>query len=477
MLKKNVFVLIIFMLVHVAASLSAQNLKLKNYCIYSDGEKNIFRKSFIFKKLDTCLIQKLNSKVLFSFADAGYPFCRIVNDSVIISNKNINIKSRLILGKKIQVGKILLVGKPKISQQYIENAIGISPGDIYCERKVLNINKNFSHCSFLVADKPAAVEFHPDDADIYIYLKNRRCNTASAIASVNYDDTNNRYYLSGNANLGLVNNFGKGDKFSLAWLGYGRESQQLDISASLPFCFGTRMSPELSAGLIKSDSLCLNTRLDPKVSFLASQSLSVAVLASFRQLVASDDGLGVESSKSQLYGAELVARNALGSASFSAMIGSRSLDSGRSPLAELSASLSQDINLSAWLVYEARGKAASLLSAQPADKHEGYKIGGYSSIRGFADNSIMCSRYLLLRNTLRFWAGDVFCLTAFYDAAAYRLDAPKETFCDTPQAFGLGFGIKIAQVNLDFSYAVPREFGRTKPLRDSQTHFSMILEF
>ena len=478
MLKKNLIV--VYLTLFSVLNLFAQNpvFRLQNYFLRTDSIKNYYHKRFLFKKLDTLAIERINQKILLKTSSSGFPFCEISNDSLCIKKFKISLYNTLKFGNKVFIKNIFLVGDCKISPYYIYNLTDLKPSGLYSEKKINLSDKVLSASEFFSVTKKIQAEFYDgSQADVYFFLKSLRANSVNALASVLYDELSESYYLNGEAFLILRNNFSKGEKFSFNWTGYGKNSQKADLDFFFPFIFRTKTSVAFNADLNKADSSCINLRFSPKISFMIFSGFNISLVAAFKKLSPSQDLDENFSSESSLYGFEVSSEKGFQKFSFSLLAGKRNFQLTKSNVVELSANFSKTLSFFSNFDYEFSVSAKNLINNQKTDIHENYMLGGAKSLRGFSENSIYAARYLLSNNTLWLKPGGRFSVFVFYDCAFYESETLIQRFKDFPMGFGTGFGVKKSRANTVFSWALPIENGKILPLRLSKIHISIMLEF
>ncbi|MBR4266441.1 MAG: hypothetical protein IKQ46_10340 [Bacteroidales bacterium] len=477
MLKNNITICFILIITAIANCCSGQNYKLKKYSINSDSAFFNIDKSFWFRDLDTSFISKLNTKYLTKFADCGYPFCKINCDSIVIKQNKFFICNSVSLGKKYILNNIFFVGNPKINKKYIFNITNLHPKSEYNETNVKNIDKILNNCELINIIKSSEIEFHPEDADLYLFLKNKKTNLVNAIATINYDENSTKYFLTGNAELKLQNNFGEAEKFYFNWIGYNNNSQELNTELEWPFINGSRTSANFDLELIKTDSTCLNIRIKPMLEFLLTKNFHLGIFTEHKKIIPTKNIADISQKKINLYGVSLSKKNSIVNGETSIAFGNRNSGETQNPIMMLTTKINSEIKIIDNLYYEINAESKTMISKDRFDIHENYMLGGSGNLRGYNENEIFATEYCLLNNDLKLHANENFILFCFYDCAIYRCKTQITNYSGTPMGIGLGIGTKILQTNINLAYALPIEKNKTNSAKLSKIHIKINVEF
>ncbi|MCR5454948.1 MAG: hypothetical protein K6F33_08190 [Bacteroidales bacterium] len=446
---------------------------------------SVYGQDIVFRCRDTSEIVNECSKRVMRMADRGYPFATIAADSaVIIGRRRVDVYCREWLMQRYRIDNVYLIGGEGVSPYYIYSITGIAPGALYCERSIHAAAQRISYSNVASALQPAEVEFHPGGvADVYMYLRKRRYNAVGASIALNRDAGDGKYFVTGNAVADFANNFGCGEKFYLAWNGYGRRSQMLDMRVRWPYVFRTPIIPDVSVNITRDDTLCLTAQLRTAVGFAVSPDVSLKAVFDVRRFVSNINNADNHNARTALYGigvnyTQNIPNNWRINIECMATGGNRRIDDARGSVAEISSVIESILPWRAWVRYEARVTALQMYFAQKPDIHECAPIGGVESLRGFMANELRATGLVSLCNTVRFLLAKSFSVQMFYDQAFYRCDALSAAVAkDSPSGFGAGIGISSGTASIDIGWAIGRERGELRPIKNAKTLIIMRLGF
>ena len=451
MLKKIIFSLFFILSLRSSGKVSAQNF---------------FCKNFAFKSLDSTIIEKQVKKLLFKQALSGYPFCRFSADSVIQKNKKkLCIYYTLNPQNKVFIKNIFFVGEKKMSPEYIYNRLGIFPGDVYNEKKIKNSILILALDPIIEVLKEPSVEFFPDGADLFLYVNALKINRLKAEAVLNYDEILGKYYLLGNAETLLKNNFHKGEEISFSWTGYNKESQEMKFSLNIPTIFKSPVTTDVFLSLIKTDSLCLNIKCLPKILFKTGSFVETGIFADFRKIIPSskDNAFNITDTKTRLFGIETIVKQGGFVITNSFSCGQRN----KQTISEVFSAVKTEKKLFSNFFYALSVEAKAMITKQEINFYEQYPLGGLQSIRGFEKNQFYAKRYFLINSDLGYYVGKNCAFTVFYDFCFHE---------EKNSGLGPSFRLSNSSYELNFAYAIPFYGEKMQTLRAAKFHIFITLK-
>ena len=123
-----------------------------------------------------------------------------------------------------------------------------------------------------------------------------------------------------------------------------------------------------------------------------------------------------------------------------------------------------------------RTQAGSMLTG-PHYRNEMFKIGGEGQIRGFTENELYASTYLLYTAELRYLFGRNSDVHLFFDGGTYEQQGYYNYLFDTPFGFGLGVNVGVRSGVFYFEYALPRQRNNPISLKTGKIHFGVKVSF
>jgi outer membrane protein assembly factor BamA len=314
-----------------------------------------------------------------------------------------------------------------------------------------------------------------------------------------------KVHIAGDVRLRLHNAFGRAELVDLNWSNPLPLSQDLKLKASFPFLFSLPVGIEGDLSLFKKDSTFLE--LDRQVAFRyflggmnsirlmlgrkTSNLISTAryrnatVLPPFADVSANNYGLGLMlmDLDYRLNPRRGYAVDVAGSA------GIRIIDRN----VALPEALYDSIDLrttqyrlhciaDAYLPLGGRGVfnpgvSGAWMQADNIFSNELYRFGGLKSLRGFDEQSLGASAYLIGKAEFRFILEQNSYLLAFYNRAWYQDKSRVPEFEDSPYGFGVGITFDSKLGIFSFTYALGSQQGNPVEFRSAKVHFGVINYF
>jgi outer membrane protein assembly factor BamA len=106
-----------------------------------------------------------------------------------------------------------------------------------------------------------------------------------------------------------------------------------------------------------------------------------------------------------------------------------------------------------------------------------FRIGGLKTLRGFDEESIFCSTYLISTVEYRFLYARTSNLFVFTDAAWYENLSTHRYTKDQPLALGAGISFDTKAGILNMSYALGNQMGNGFDVRNGKIHFGLVALF
>lgn len=444
-------------------------------------------------------------KIVQFLENHGYPFATVSLTTEWPNDSTPQYVMHIDRGRYTKVDSIVLKGNLKLSKSFLWPYLGLRRKAPYSEKTVQAVAQKLSELPFATVIQPPEISFEDDKTLLYIYLDKRQVNRFDGyIGFEPVSELTGKLAISGELSLALQNVFHIGEQLSLEWRSSERYSQYLNVSADFPYLFRTRFGLDGRFRLDKQDTtyLTLNygfgipyhfrhdSYLRPYIDVTQSQllnpsgshTLSDTSCMGYRKILY---GLDLRVTQvDYLYnpsrGFDIWANIAAGR---------RTLEPGRNISEEetagmelvktsyrLTGGVTGYIPIYKQLVMMLRVQAGSLLRG-PHYQNEMFKIGGEGQIRGFRENELLASTYLLYSAELRYLFGRNSDVHLFFDGGAYEQQGVYKYLKDTPFGFGAGVNIGVRSGVFYFEYALPRQMGNKISFKTGKIHFGVKVKF
>lgn len=464
------------------------------------------RKDRIFRgPVDPVRLARVKDLVISYMENEGYPFASVLLENLRFRDRGISAEMVLRKNTRYTIDSVLIKGDAGIRERYFQKLTGIRPGDVYNQEKLAQISRRIKETGFLSEIRPFELEFYESEVDLYTYINKSRGNQFNGIIGFLPDHTKSgKLLLTGDINLFLVNSFGRGEAFGLAWKKPEPLTQELHVNLAWPFLFHTDFGAGMTFDLHKQDTTFLTVNPVISLNFFMDgmnylrfyyDHASTILLDKSGQAGGGAGSVNADMSSS-VYGLGLFyqrldylynpRRGFL--ADLSLGLGTRKIDSNRSSGdtgnngKDRSAKYSGRSHLQLFIP---AGKSftflvqnrSGLIRAADIYENELYRLGGISSIRGVEENSVLASFYSIFTAEARYLFEENSCFYLFYDAGYYEKDSPAGFLSDTPMGFGAGISLQSGVGIFTINYSIGQEFDNPINIGRAKIHLGYISRF
>ncbi len=450
---------------------------------------------------------RLMDRLLGFYENHGYPFAQVKLDSVKLNDNQIS--AALFLEKKRleKIDSVIVKGDLKVSPQYLYGYLGIKPGDFYDESKIKAISTRLKSLPILYETKPMQVIFVENKVKIFLYLNKKSANQFNGIVGILPGSTG-QINITGDVSLDLQNTFHHAEDLGFHWQHIQAQTENLTANFSYPYIFKTPLGFDEDFKLFKQDTTYL--QIDEKIGLkylmaggnywkVFYENITSSLIA-ISQLENQTSGLPpYADATTQLFGIEYKATaldyiyNPTKGYELLVNVAAGTKQIRQNP--KLNPALYEGLQLNSD-EYRANIKAACFvpflsrstfefavnggyINAPSLLLNDLYRIGGFSILRGFDEQSKYVStygvgtveyHYLLEQNSFLF---------LFYDQGWCRetLTSSISYFNDTPYGFGAGMDFQTKAGIFSISYALGKDFSTPVSFKQGKINFGLINNF
>jgi outer membrane protein assembly factor BamA len=455
------------------------------------------------KRNPSLLESKLNGLIIYC-ENHGYPFAKIALDSTNFTKNEIEAKFVLLKGPLIKFTNPKFSGIDEKSQKLVNSLFGIEIGKVYDQRLIDRLGKRIQEISFWKFTKDPEYEIVNNKCTVFLYLGKKNANSFNAILGL-LPKSPKGFNITGDVRIKLVNQLNQGELIDINWRKLLPLTQNLDLHFKYPFMFGTDFGSDASFDLYKKDTsyLDLNTKLaleyflSNEITFStfyhnktanllsADNYINATVLPSFADIKVNNYGVGFtfqnlnnifNPSKGWIIeaeatvGSKVIRKNILLPEVLYNDIELKSIQYG------VTGKLSRFNQLSRrnTLLTEVGG---GYIANASLFENELYRLGGLRTIRGFDDESIFASNYVLATLEYRFLLDEFSNLFCFGQWMSYDKNMKDSFFTDNPYSVGVGINFQTNTGVFNLSYAIGSERNNPLLLRLAKIHVGFVNYF
>ncbi len=472
-----------------------QKFSLKNLGFDSVPE-HLLQKAGVLKKilkgksLSFSQFLRLRETIVEHYENSGYPFAQVLIDSLSFDSVGAKGELRIVQNSFVKIDSVVIKGNPKISRKYLKYYLNIKKGEAYNQAKINEVTINIEELPYLIAAKPAEIEFREGKADIYLYLKNKPANYFNGIIGfASGTEENPDFQITGDLSLVLVNAFKIGEELNIYWDKYSANSQNLKLGFQFPYLFFLPIGIDFRFGLEKHELDYLNTDLFGAVSYSFSAKNMMNVYLGQKNSYLRNNGEDVTGNYNESSRFTLGITFLLDQTDYrlnprkgffieaSSGYGNRTTANVNSDLIDFEIQLGYYLKLGKMGTLALLNHSAGMFSDFEFYENELYKIGGNNSLRGFDEQSIFASSYSIFSVEPRLLIGKNSAIYLFGDIAWYKSKQIDNQVSDAPYGFGLGINIDTKAGIFKLSYALGKQLDNPMKFSDSKVHFGFSARF
>jgi hypothetical protein len=433
----------------------------------------------------------------------GYPFAEIYFSNISINDNKVSAKLNLNYNDLIIVDSVRVISNNTINPYFITSYVQVKPGDIYKENYIKEINNKINALGFLKTKYQTQVYFVNKKAEVVIYPEKLNANRFDGLIGIQPNSVNNKTSLVGQANLYLVNTLKRAERFNFEFRAQPNLTRDLKINFTYPYVFNLPFGVDFDFNFRRQDSSFSVYNPEFGISYLFNGQNSIKfiykiensnLLSTQRFKNATElpnvldvnkyyYGLNVNIDKldyriNPKSGQRLV---------FQVLFGQRTIEKNsvfndslynsinlRSNQIQLSISAQKFINLYRRNVLML-GLKTSVLESESILFNELYRIGGINDIRGFDEQSLFSSAFVIGTLEYRYQLDKNSFLRMFYDWS--YLENKLTNIGINASGIGVGMQVQTNAGILQLSYALGKIDNNLFSFQNGKIHFGIINYF
>ena len=383
--------------------------------------------------------------------------------------------------------------------------LGIKNGMPYNEGSFKSVSTKIKQLPFVTESKSPVLRLTDKQNKLYLFLDKRNASQFDGIVGILPGD-NGKTIFTGDVKIKLVNSlFKSGETFDLNWRRLQSQTQDLKARVIYPYIAGLPIGVDYDIKLYKKDTTFIDVTNGLALNYyysglnyfkvfyrqrnanLISTSYlnNITVLPEFADVVTKAYGVGIFSEKFDYR------FNPKKGFHFAAQVSAGNRQIKKNPKINDQVYTSVQLKSSQ---YQVEGDVAGYinivrnhvikLSAQAGGiignalyRNELFRIGGLRTLRGFDEESIYASTYVIPTLEYRFLFEKNSNIFLFAEGAWYESNSTLGYITDTPVSVGAGINFETKAGIFNLSYGLGKQFGNTFDLRTGKIHAGLTALF
>lgn len=427
----------------ILISLKEEHLELIPKQLLTSGHNKV---SISYSEIDnffSYIIQELKNK--------GYPFGNARLANIEIANRNtIKADVKIETAEQRTINKINIRGYSSLSEKYLARYSNLRTGNVFIEEEIQDKTDQLNNIPFLKVKKPTDVLFKKDSTELFVYLEKVNSNSFDGFLGFGNSEENN-FQLNGYINMVLLNNLNFGERLGIIYKNDGFGQQTFNGDISLPFIFKTPLSLEAGLRIFRRDSSFSNSSQALNLSYQLNEKLNLQGGVEFTNSTSLESKETISSTKvvdfsSTFYELglnflQLSSRQGFDENTFFNInlgLGKREgLNTEEQYKLSLTGQHQIDLNDRSKIYLKFNSQ---VLISETYFNNELFRFGGFNSIRGFVENSLIANRYAVLQTEYRYLLDANLFINTVLDLGNYenKLTGINENIL----GYGVGLGLK-----------------------------------
>lgn len=435
---------------------------------------------FFTSNLDS-LKQKINAHYVaqgFTFNRVQTRYLKLKEGFPVVSLEVLPIEKRLIDG-------FVVKGYAKLPKRFMKNLEREFVGKAYQKKHIQKIIKTVQNHPFIGQKRTPQTLFTRDSTKVYLYLEKKKSSTFDGVIGFGNSETE-KFQLNGTLNVALRNLFNGFEEIALYWQRAPSSGQTFRLQADIPYVLASNVGFKGSVDIYRQDTLYANVKLQPSLYYNFSLRQKIGVQANFEiSSVLSESYLGGKDYHKNgialWYEYTIPAEVAL-------FIQKTRLRLAGGFMRVKYAEDQEKVNQGRYYIYiennfhlggrhfiQVKGESEMISARSPLIQNELLRFGGWNSMRGFNERSLLADFYAYAGGEYRYLAGE----QAFFDAFV-QVGTLENSFSEIKTqlySFGIGFNYQLPFGIMSFQISNGNPFGQELRFKNTKVHWGLVARF
>jgi hypothetical protein len=450
-------------------------------------------------------LSRLMEKIITHYENNGYPFTTAKLDSLEFTTES--VKAKLIVEKNVfvKLDSLITQGTANVKQKFLLRYLGIKNGMPYNEEVYLGVSRKIKQLPFVTEKAPPILRLTDKQNKLFLFLDKKNASQFDGIVGILPSDKGKTIF-TGDVKIKLVSTiFKSGETFDINWRRLQTQTQDLKATVIYPYILGLPFGADYNIKIYKKDSafIDINNAFGLHYYFSGLNYLKVfykqrnanlistaglenaTVLPDYADVITKSYGLAVVLEKMDY---KFNPHKGY-SVTLQGSVGNRQIrknpkinDAAYSSLALVTSQYQTDgiimgyINIVKNHVLKLSSQFGSVFG-NTIYKNELYRIGGLRTLRGFDEESIYASSYIIPTIEYRFLFEKNSNIFLFAEGAWYENKSSTTFITDTPMSIGAGINFETKAGIFNLSYGIGKQFNNSFDLRTGKIHAGLTALF
>ncbi|TXF77178.1 hypothetical protein FUA25_04365 [Chryseobacterium sp.] len=464
--------------------------------IFYDKGKN-FNEATV--KVSDSLARTLNTKPQFftknldslkrvinrNFIDKGYAFSRIKTRFLGMNKGVPEVEINVNKGNQRKINAFVIKGYEKVPKRFVKNLEKEFQGKIYDDRNLVQINQSLQNHPFITLERPPQTLFTKDSTQVFLFLQKKKSNTFDGVIGFGNDKTD-KFTFNGSLNVNFRNMFNGFESINIFWQRNPDKGHTFDLQSDIPYLFKSNLGTNINVNIYRQDSTFATVKFLPSVYYHINNRQKLGLRGTFESSTVLDSlyvqgsdftkkGIGVWYDFSEPSEVELFMYRTKLRAEYDVLSVLYAGEESSSAQSRYYFYGERNFHIKGNNYLNLKAEGALLNSKTELTSNELLRFGGWNSLRGFNENSLLGDYYALGGAEYRYLIGN----QAFFDVFGQYAQLNNKTLAQKPKlySFGLGFNFFLPIGLMSFQISNGNEFGNPVKFGDTKIHWGILTKF
>lgn len=450
-------------------------------------------------------LSRLMEKLIVYYENNGYPFVLAKLDSLEFNKSQVKALVKIEKNVFVKLDSLITEGTGKVSQKFLLRYLGIKNGMPYSAEVFSNVSKKIRQLPFVTEKKAPVMQLTDKQNKLFLFLEKKTASQFDGIVGI-LPSENGKTIFTGDLKIKLVNSILKtGETFDINWRRLQTQTQDLKATVIYPYIAGLPIGVDYNIKIYKKDTTFLDVNnglglnyyfsglnylkafyKQRNANLITTKGLeNITVLPEYADVITQAYGLGVFIEKldyrfNPKKGISVSAQGAVGSRQIRKNPKINDLAystiSLKTSQYQFEGNIAGYINIKKNHVVKLASQFGSVFG-NTIYKNELFRIGGLRTLRGFDEESIYASSFIIPTIEYRFLFEKNSNIFVFAEGAWYENANVSGYTNDTPMSLGAGINFETKAGIFNLSYALGKQYGAGFDLRIGKIHAGLTALF
>ncbi|WKS94777.1 BamA/TamA family outer membrane protein [Riemerella columbina] len=429
-------------------------------------------------------LEALKHQINQKYIDEGYAFSRVKTQYLRMKDEVPEVKISLVKTEKRTIDGFQIRGYERLPKRVVKNLERQFVGKTYEPQALEKIMKVFQNHQFVALERSPQTLFTADSTQVFLFLKKKKANYFDGVLGFGNNDSE-KISLTGSLNFNFKNIFNAFETVHFFWQKNPNGGQTFNLETELPYILNSDVGAQFQMNIFRQDSTFANVKIQPSLYYQWQNQHKIGLKGHFELSSALQErttaknfnkkgvGLWYEFEQNSPYELLLYQTKVKAEASALQM---QDMDAEQHFGQQYYEVFGEhNIRLKGRHFLNVKAEMVGISTPEQLSVNEMLRLGGWNSLRGFNENSLLAQFYAYGSAEYRYLIGN----QAFFDVFTQLAHLQNPSFDRAIRLYsiGTGFRIKLPLGIMSFQISNGTAFGEPLRFKDTKIHWGILAQF